>query len=116
MNGQRISYRRSVIALTDGTRIRPNLSGELAVQLSKLFAPKPPEIQAMLLDLRQRLVLSRASLAGLLGVSVVVVRKWEKGNRVPNAAGRKLIWLVHRLFIPQATKLESSWDITYWGK
>ena len=52
-------------------------SGFSANNLARLFVPTQQECRDMLRELPVRLDLSRAMMAGFLGASVAVLRKWE---------------------------------------
>jgi len=78
-------------------------------------APTGAEIRLMLIDMRQKLRWSRSMLAAYMGVSHDVVRRWETGQRNPNGAARRLIWLLTQLaFRPKA--LKTAVDVMFWGR
>jgi DNA-binding transcriptional regulator YiaG len=68
-----------------------------------------------LLTMRQKLRWSRAMLAAYMGVSRETLRRWEDGERNPNGAARRLIWLINELaFHPK--QLKSAMDLIFWGR
>jgi len=89
-------------------------SGELMSELANIFAPNPEQIRRMLFELRSRLAWSQAYLGAVLGVPKATLRKWELGQRNPSGAAKKLIWLLHALFLnPGAARNDR--DIASWG-
>lgn len=115
MNGPHVPYSRKPVLLPNG-QIGSAIDGEVLVKLSRLFAPTPNEIRVMLGDFAQRLKWPRSAVAAFLGVPVVTVRKWERGERNPCAAARKLIWLLHRLSFPTDKKFTTGLGVTLWGR
>src|SRR5262245_46346906 len=86
-------YRGSIwIAGRDGNAYT-NLDGRTTLALARLFAPTQTEIQKLLLELRNDLQLSETTLAAILGVPLITLRKWLSGKRSPCSAAKKLIWL-----------------------
>jgi putative transcriptional regulator len=47
-------------------------------------------------EIRERLGLSQAEFASLLGVSVRTLQDWEQGRRVPSGAARTLLLVAER--------------------
>ena len=47
-------------------------------------------------EIRERMRLSQAQFAVLLGVSVRTLQDWEQGRRTPSGAARTLLLIAHR--------------------
>ena len=92
-----------------------SLPGDFYEGLERNFAPSAVEARATLVSLREKLRWSRPMLAAFLGVSRDVVRRWETGQRNPNGAARRLIWLLTMLVCDRA-KLQDAMDLLVWGK
>lgn len=84
-------------------------------RLSFALAPSPAELRSMFADLRGFFGHCEA-LAPVLGVSVVVVRKWWAGDIVRvNAAARRVVWALWcAVFAPE--RVRSSFDWITWGR
>jgi len=90
-------------------------TGRVWEAVGRYSAPTPVEIRETLIGFRKHLGWSRASLAAFLGVTHDVIRRWETGERTPNGAARRLIWLVSTLTL-QPDKLRSALDVICWGQ
>jgi len=49
-----------------------------------------------IISLRKRLKLSQAALASLFNISPSTVQKWERGNKRPTGASKKLLNIIER--------------------
>lgn len=106
-------FRKRVFSPQAG-EICVTVSGELGVEISRLFGPTVTETRKSLLELRQKLGCSRAHLAALLGVPIETLRRWEDGTRNPSAPARKLIWMLQALiYAPE--RLTDFFSIASWG-
>lgn len=56
--------------------------------------PKAPDIAIK--DIREKIGLTQAALANVLGVSVSGLRKWEQGQRQPSGAALTLLQVMDR--------------------
>ena len=65
--------------------IRDIKAGKGNLRTRQLKEPAPPQI------IRQRLKLSQAAFAGLMGVSVRTVQDWEQGRRKPGGPAEALL-------------------------
>jgi transcriptional regulator with XRE-family HTH domain len=54
------------------------------------------------------------SIAAVLGVSISALSKWETGERTPNGAAAKLIFVLYHVFL-KTGKVKNAWDMTVWG-
>jgi len=83
--------------------------------LERSLMPTGEEVRQMLLTMRRELRWSRPALAAFMGVSRDVIRRWETGQRNPNGAARRLIWVLNQLaFHPK--QLKSAMDLIFWGR
>jgi DNA-binding XRE family transcriptional regulator len=80
-----------------------------------LYAPSGEEIRGMLFELRRQQRWSQAFAAAVLGVTEGAVVKWEAGNRKPNGAARKLIFLLYSQIVERSGKVKNCWDLACWG-
>lgn len=94
--------------------IHPLLTGEGALDVAELFAPKPAEVRRMLLALRKRLRWSQPFAAMVLGVTPSAIAKWESCDRQANGAAAKLIFLLYSELI-EPGKIRNVWDLALWG-
>ena len=92
-----------------------SVPGDFHESLERHFAPSAAEARATLITLREKLCWSRPMLAAFLGVSRDVVRRWETGQRNPNGAARRLIWLM-KMLVCDRSKLQDAVDLLVWGK
>ena len=92
-----------------------NASGESGLGYAQVFAPSSEEIRSMLLLLRRKQNWSQAHLAAVLGVPKHTIRRWEDGSRSPCGAARKLIWVVHTLFLHPKELQKDLDNIVTWG-
>lgn len=107
-------YRRGVGFTTEGEPFMA-LSGELAAAVAKGLAPGTDKCRGMLLDIRRESGWPRAMLAAALGVSKDTLRRWEDGSRSPNAAAKKLIWMVHALYF-EPERIKDLGGFLWWGR
>ena len=49
-----------------------------------------------IISLRKKFSLSQAALASIFNISVSTVQKWERGNKKPAGASRKLLDIIER--------------------
>jgi DNA-binding transcriptional regulator YiaG len=92
-----------------------SLPGENYEIVERSLATSAGEARGMLLTLRRELRWSRPMLSAYMGVSRESLRRWETGERNPNGAARRLIWLLNQLaFHPK--KLKSAMDLLFWGR
>jgi DNA-binding transcriptional regulator YiaG len=114
-NVVRNSYKGHMLDwLTNGKDYYLNFSGELTQSISTCVAPRPEEIREMLVQMRTTFKWSQAYAAAVFGVPKATVRAWERAERSPSGAARKLIWLLHTLFFKTAP-IRNSRDISSWG-
>jgi DNA-binding transcriptional regulator YiaG len=107
-------YRGSIwIAGKDGNAYT-NLDGKTTLALARLLAPTKTDIQTLLLELRNNLQLPETTLAAILGVPLITLRKWLSGKRSPCSAAKKLIWLTHRLLTRNAGKPKDFFELAVW--
>ena len=72
--------------ILDGIReIKAHKAGKGNLRAHLLKEPAPPQV------IRQRLKLSQAAFAGLMGVSVRTVQEWEQGRRRPSGPAEALL-------------------------
>ncbi len=60
-------------------------AGQLRLRTHRLKNPAPTK------EIRQRLQLSQAAFASLMGVSLRTVQDWEQGRRAPSGPARSLL-------------------------
>ena len=60
-------------------------AGELDLKTRTLKNPSPPQ------SIRQKLKLSQAAFAGLMGVSLRTIQDWEQGRREPSGPAKALL-------------------------
>jgi DNA-binding transcriptional regulator YiaG len=80
------------------TEVRDGLNGRAGkLTLRSLEIPDPPRLSAVAIrDLRNRLGLSQALFARLLGISQKLVEAWEAGTRTPSAMACRLLDAIAR--------------------
>lgn len=72
--------------ILDGIReIKAHKRGECELQSWTLSDPSPPR------TIRERLGLSQAAFASLMGVSLRTIQAWERGQRQPQGPARALL-------------------------
>ena len=72
--------------ILDGIReIKAHKAGKGNLRTHHLKEPAPPQV------IRQRLKLSQAAFAGLMGVSLRTVQDWEQGRRKPSGPAEALL-------------------------
>lgn len=72
--------------ILDGIReIKAYKAGKGNLRTTQLKEPAPPHV------IRQRLKLSQAAFAGLMGVSLRTVQDWEQGRRKPSGPAEALL-------------------------
>ena len=72
--------------ILDGIReVKEYKSGKTVLRVRSLKAPSAPKV------IRQRLKLSQAAFAGLMGVSLRTVQDWEQGRREPSGPAKSLL-------------------------
>jgi putative transcriptional regulator len=72
--------------ILDGIRdIKAYKAGNKELRTHKLKEPAPPQ------EIRQKLKLSQADFAGLMGVSLRTVQDWEQGRRKPSGPAEALL-------------------------
>lgn len=91
-----------------------NFSGQFLNSVAHVFAPKPDTLREMLVAVRCHFKWPQAYLAAMLGVPTATLRGWEKGQRNPSRAAKKLIWLLHALLLDPG-KIRTHRDIACWG-
>jgi hypothetical protein len=62
-----------------------------------------------------RVLVGRSELPALLGFPVVTVRKWESGQRIPDRAGRRAVWLTWCLLL-HPDRISTAFDLATWGR
>jgi len=92
-----------------------SLPGENYEIVERSVALSALEARGILLTMRQKLRWPRAMLAAYMGVSRETLRRWEDGERNPNGAARRLIWLLNE-FAFNPKKLKSAMDLMFWGR
>lgn len=92
-----------------------NLPGHVWQILVRHDAPSAKMCCAMVARVRMKLQWSRKMMSAFLGVLPVTLRKWEAGKRNPNAAARRLIWIVCTL-AESPESLKTGLDFANWGK
>jgi putative transcriptional regulator len=65
--------------------IKAHKAGKGNLRTHQLQAPAPPQV------IRQRLKLSQAAFAGLMGVSLRTIQDWEQGRRKPSGPAEALL-------------------------
>jgi transcriptional regulator with XRE-family HTH domain len=96
--------------------LHPPVGGAFIEEWSDLFAPGPGDLRRMLSELRAKLGWSLGFTAGVLGVGVSTLTKWESATRNPNGGVAKLIFLLHSLLVDKSGKVRNPWDLAVWGK
>lgn len=72
--------------ILEGIRdIKAHKAGEIHLRVHKLKEPASPR------EIRDRLKLSQAAFAGLMGVSLRTVQDWEQGRRKPSGPAVALL-------------------------
>jgi len=72
--------------ILDGIReIKAHKAGKGNLRTHQLKEPPPPQV------IRQRMKLSQAAFAGLMGVSLRTVQDWEQGRRKPSGPAEALL-------------------------
>jgi len=72
--------------ILDGIReIKAHKAGKKHSRTKQLKDPAPPQV------IRQRLKLSQAAFAGLMGVSLRTIQDWEQGRRKPSGPAEALL-------------------------
>ena len=72
--------------ILEGIRdIQAYKAGRKNLRTHKLKAPAPPRV------IRNRLKLSQAAFAGLMGVSLRTIQDWEQGRRNPSGPAEALL-------------------------
>ncbi len=72
--------------ILEGIReVKAHKAGKLRLKTRELKNPAPAK------DIRDRLKLSQAAFASLMGVSVRTVQDWEQGRRAPSGPARSLL-------------------------
>jgi putative transcriptional regulator len=72
--------------ILDGIReIKAHKAGKENLRTHQMKDPAPPQV------IRQRLKLSQAAFAGLMGVSLRTVQDWEQGRRKPSGPAEALL-------------------------
>ena len=72
--------------ILDGIReVKEYKAGKTVLRVRSLKAPSAPKV------IRQRLKLSQAAFAGLMGVSLRTVQDWEQGRRKPSGPAIALL-------------------------
>lgn len=72
--------------ILEGIRvIKAHKAGKGNLRTHELKEPAPPQV------IRQRLRLSQAAFAGLMGVSLRTVQDWEQGRRKPSGPAEALL-------------------------
>jgi putative transcriptional regulator len=56
--------------------------------------PVPAYSSATIKKVRDKYHLSQAVLAAILNTSLSAIQQWERGDKNPNGAARKLLWLL----------------------
>lgn len=98
---------------TDGS-VFFSVSGKVGQAMSRVWGPSSAETRQAILDLRRQMKWSRALLAAVMGISTDTLRRWEEGRRNPCASARKLIWVLHALFLDPVQLLNAG-NIVRWG-
>ncbi|WP_420642622.1 helix-turn-helix domain-containing protein [Candidatus Leptofilum sp.] len=74
------------LEILEGIReIKAFKAGQGQLKKRKLSDPSLPK------DIRQKLGLSQAAFAGLMGVSLRTIQDWEQGRRVPSGPAKSLL-------------------------
>jgi len=107
-------YRRKVFFGSDG-QVYSTESGAALLAVSRLFAPSAADSRKALLNIRRKCRWSRAALAAVLGIPINTVRRWETGERRPNASAQRLIWLTEALTLHRE-RLSTPASFLSWGK
>jgi hypothetical protein len=85
-------------------------------QVAKFYAPKPAEVRSMLLALRKKFRWPKTFAAQVFGVTTSALEKWEVGDRDPNGAAAKLIFLLYSQLVDSTNNVRNVWDLAWWGK
>ena len=81
-----MTYRDIVLEILEGLQeIKAFKAGELDLKTRTLKNPSPPQ------SIRQKLKLSQAAFAGLMGVSLRTIQDWEQGRREPSGPAKALL-------------------------
>ena len=94
----------------------PTWEGNGYFQFAKLIAPKPAEVRRMLFALRKKFRWPQTFAAQVFGVTPGAITKWETGQRDPNGAAVKLIFLLYSQLVDGTDMVRNVWDLAYWGK
>ena len=89
--------------------------GAFGLRLAQAYCPSTDAIREMLLQIRRRRNWSQPAMAGVLGVPLHTLRKWEEGARNPSGAAKKLIWTVHALVFEPERLLQGLGYFITWG-
>ncbi len=72
--------------ILEGIReVKAHKAGKIRLRTRQLKSPVPTQ------EIRNRLQLSQAAFASLMGVSVRTVQDWEQGQRAPSGPARSLL-------------------------
>ncbi len=72
--------------ILEGIReVKAHKAGKIRLKTRELKSPAPTQ------EIRNRLQLSQAAFASLMGVSVRTVQDWEQGRRSPSGPARSLL-------------------------
>lgn len=72
--------------ILEGIReIKAFKKGKVSLRTHELKAPSPSK------NIREKLRLSQAAFAGLMGVSVRTIQDWEQGRRTPKGPAKSLL-------------------------
>ncbi len=72
--------------ILEGIReVKAHKAGKIRLETRQLTSPAPTQ------EIRNRLQLSQAAFASLMGVSVRTVQDWEQGRRAPSGPARSLL-------------------------
>lgn len=100
MTKRRRSLKPPKCVFRSGTALRwvPvfNWPGAFMEMFSTMHRPiSNAQTRGKLLEIREKLGWSRTFCAAVLGVPSGTLRRWEVGTRLPSAAARRLIWIIH---------------------
>ena len=70
--------------------IKAYQAGKVSLKTRELKEPSSPS------NIRQKLHLSQAAFAGLMGVSLRTVQDWEQGRRIPSGPAKSLLRVVEQ--------------------
>lgn len=74
------------LEILEGIReIKAFKAGKIDLRTRELLEPSSPK------EIRQKLGLSQAAFAGLMGVSLRTVQDWEQGRRKPSGPAKSLL-------------------------